>query len=86
VLSSIVTIRLGGSRAALDDRSKLTLTTVVEFSIAQSISEKAVGILVPVGTCQTCSQMLQIIEIAGLLVLQSGGAVGIEIASQSNKS
>jgi hypothetical protein len=31
-----------------------------------------VGILVPVGTSETCSQMPQIIEIADLLLLQSG--------------
>ena len=32
---------------------------------------KAVGILVPVGTCETSSQMVQIIEIADLLLLQN---------------
>jgi hypothetical protein len=32
---------------------------------------KAVGILAPVRTCETSSQMLQIIEIADLLLLQS---------------
>jgi hypothetical protein len=32
---------------------------------------KAVGILVPVGTCETCSQMLQSIANADLLLLQS---------------
>jgi hypothetical protein len=36
---------------------------------------KAVGILVPVGTCETSSQALQIIEIADLLLLQSGTSV-----------
>jgi hypothetical protein len=36
---------------------------------------KAVGILVPVDTCETSSQMLQIIEIADLLLLQSGTSV-----------
>ena len=30
---------------------------------------KAVGILVPVGTCETSPQMVQIIEIADLLLL-----------------
>src|ERR1700688_2436460 len=43
---------------------------------------KAVGILVPVGTCETTSQMLQIIEIADLLLLQNGTSVsnGVPIA------
>jgi len=36
---------------------------------------KAVGILVSVGTCETSSQMLQIMEIADLLLLQSGTSV-----------
>jgi hypothetical protein len=36
---------------------------------------KAVGILVSVGPCDTSSQMLQIIEIADLLLLQSGKSV-----------
>jgi hypothetical protein len=36
---------------------------------------KAVGILVPVGTCETSSQMLQIIEIANLLLLQRGTSI-----------
>ncbi len=36
---------------------------------------KTVGVLVPVGTCETSSQMLQIIEIADLLLLQSGTSV-----------
>jgi hypothetical protein len=36
---------------------------------------KAVGIPVPVGTCETSSQMLQFIEIADLLLLQSGTSV-----------
>jgi hypothetical protein len=36
---------------------------------------KPVGILVPVGTCETSSQMLQILEIADLILLQSGTSV-----------
>jgi hypothetical protein len=36
---------------------------------------KAVGILVSVGPCETSSQMPQIIEIADLLLLQSGTSV-----------
>jgi hypothetical protein len=36
---------------------------------------KAVGILVQVGTCETSSQMLQNIEIACLLLLQSETSV-----------
>jgi len=36
---------------------------------------KAVGILVSVGPCDTSSQMVQIIEIADLLLLQSGTTV-----------
>ena len=36
---------------------------------------KAVGILVSVGPCDTSSQMLQIIEIADLLLLQNGTSV-----------
>jgi hypothetical protein len=39
VLLSILTIRLGGSRAALRRRIKLALTAGVEFPIPQSISE-----------------------------------------------
>jgi hypothetical protein len=73
VLSSTVTIRLGGSRAALRRQIKLTLTAAFESPIPQSI--KAVGILVPVGTCETSSQMLQVIEIADLLLFQSGTSV-----------
>ena len=36
---------------------------------------KAVGILVPVGTCETSSQKVQIIEIADLLLVKSGISV-----------
>jgi hypothetical protein len=36
---------------------------------------KVVWILVSVGPCETSSQMLQIIEIADLLLLQSGTSV-----------
>ena len=36
---------------------------------------KAVGNLVPVGTCETSSQMVQILEIADLILLQSGTSV-----------
>ena len=36
---------------------------------------KAVGILVPVGTCETSSQMLHILQIADLILLQSGTSV-----------
>jgi hypothetical protein len=39
VLSSTVTIRLGGSRAAVRRQIKHTLTAALEFSIIQSISE-----------------------------------------------
>ncbi|HWO39382.1 MAG TPA: hypothetical protein VNO32_62205, partial [Candidatus Acidoferrum sp.] len=37
MLSSTVTIRLGGSRAALGQEIKLTLTAAVEFPIPRSI-------------------------------------------------
>ncbi len=42
---------------------------------------KAVGILVFVDTCEISSQMVQIIEIADLLLLQSGtsGSNGVPI-------
>jgi hypothetical protein len=39
VLSSIVTIRLGGSRAALRRQIKHTLTAALEFPIPRNISE-----------------------------------------------
>jgi hypothetical protein len=39
VLSSILIIRLGGSRAAPRRQIKLTLTAAVEFPILQSINE-----------------------------------------------
>ena len=77
MLSSTVTIRLGGGRAAPRRQIKLTLTAAVESPIPQSIRVlmKAVGILVPVGTCETSPQMVQIIEIADLLLLQRGTSV-----------
>jgi hypothetical protein len=75
VLSFIVAIRLGGSRAALRRQIKLTRRPLSSFR-SHRLLVKAVGILVPVGTCETCSQMPQIIEIADLLLLQSGRQSG----------
>ena len=74
VLSSTVTIRLGGGCAAPRRQIKLTLTAAFESPIPQSINEGG-GILVPVGTCETSSRMLLVIEIAGRLLLQSGTSV-----------
>ncbi len=85
-LSSIVTIRLGGNRVALRRQIKLTRRPLSSFR-AHSVLVKAVGILVPVGTCETSSEMLQTIEIADLLLqrgtsLRNGVPVGRTATSQ----
>jgi hypothetical protein len=61
---------LGSSRIARPRPIKLTPGPPVEFR-SHGILAKAVGILVLAGTGETSSQMLQIIEIADLLLLQS---------------
>jgi hypothetical protein len=84
VLSFIVANRLGGGRAALRRQIKLTRRPLSTFRSHRLLVE-AVGILVPVGTCEACSQMPQIIEIADLLLLQSGTSVrnGVPIGEKA---
>jgi hypothetical protein len=74
LLSSTVTIRFGGSRIASRRQIKPTQAAAFESPIPQSINEGG-GDSGASWHCDTSSQMLQIIEIADLLLLQSGTSV-----------